>query len=213
MQRREKILAALLIGDIFMQLETQKRHYTPEEYLELEEKAEYKSEYRDGEIFTMTGGTTNHNKIALNLAASLKIALRRKNHDVYIGDVRLWIPKYRQHTYPDVMVIQGQPVYTGTSTTTVMNPLLIAEVLSKSTQNYDQGNKFLYYRSIPEFKEYILISQYQYHVMHYVKTADGKWIFDEIEGEFATLSFETIDFQIALIDLYEQVVFAESDED
>jgi Uma2 family endonuclease len=196
-----------------MQLETQKRHYTPEEYLELEEKAEYKSEYRDGEIVPMAGGTTNHNKIAGNFYAYLKFALRGKNYDVYIGDVRLWIPKYRQYTYPDVMVIQGQPVYTGTSTTTVMNPLLIAEVLSKSTQNYDQGNKFLYYRSIPEFKEYILIDQYQYHVMHYVKTADGKWIFDEIEGEFATLSFETIDFQIVLTDLYEQVNFAESDED
>jgi Uma2 family endonuclease len=201
------------IGDIFMQLETPKKHYTSEEYLELEEKAEYKSEYRDGEIVPMTGGTTNHNKIAGNFYAYLKFALRGNNYDVYIGDVRLWIPKYRQHTYPDVMVIQGQPVYTGISTTTLMNPLLIAEVLSKSTQNYDQGNKFLYYRSIPEFKEYILIDQYQYHVMHYVKTADGKWIFDEIEGEFAILSFETIDFQISLTDLYEQVNFAESDED
>jgi Uma2 family endonuclease len=161
----------------------------------------------------MTGGTTNHNKIALNLAASLKIALRRKNYDVYIGDVRLWIPRYRQHTYPDVMVIQGQPVYTGTSTTTVMNPMLIAEVLSKSTKNYDQGEKFLYYRSIAEFKEYILIDQYQYHVMHYVKTADGKWVFDEIEGESANLAFQTIDFQILLSELYEQVNFAESGED
>ena len=196
-----------------MQLETQKFYYTPEEYLELEEKAEYKSEYRDGEIFPMTGGTTNHNKIALNLAASLKIALRCKNYDVYIGDVRLWIPRYRQHTYPDVMVIQGQPIYTETSTTTVMNPLLIAEVLSKYTQNYDLGNKFLYYRSIPELKEYILIDQYEYHVMQYVKTADGKWIFDEIEDESATLSLSTVDFQIQLSDLYEQVNFAESDED
>ena len=196
-----------------MQVQTQKRYYTPEEYLELEEKAEYKSEYRDGEIVPMTGGTTNHNKIALNLAASLKIALRRKNYDVYIGDVRLWIPRYRQHTYPDVMVIQGQPIYTGTSTTTVMNPLLIGEVLSKSTQNYDQGNKFLYYRSIPELKEYILIDQYEYHVMQYVKTTDGKWIFDEIEDESATLSLSTVDFQIQLRDLYEQVNFAEIDED
>lgn len=91
-----------------------------------------------------------------------------------------------------------------------MNPSLIAEVLSKSTQNYDQGNKFLYYRSIPEFKEYILIDQYQFHVMHYVKTVDGKWIFDEIEGESATLSLETIDFQITLSDLYEQVDFDEN---
>lgn len=196
-----------------MQLETQKRYYTPEEYLKLEEKAEYKSEYRDGEIVPMTGGTTNHNKIALNLAASLKIALRRKNHDVYIGDVRLWIPKYRQHTYPDVMVIQGQPVYTGTSTTTVMNPMLIAEVLSKSTKNYDQGDKFLYYRSIPEFKEYILIDQYQYHVMQYVKTAESQWSFTELENESAILSLQTVDFQIELHDLYEQVNFAENNED
>ncbi|MCL6755044.1 Uma2 family endonuclease [Nostoc sp. CCCryo 231-06] len=196
-----------------MQLETQKFYYTPEEYLEIEEKAEYKSEYRDGEIVAMTGGTTNHNKITLNLAASLKIALRRKNYDVYIGDVRLWIPRYRQHTYPDVMVIEGQPIYTGTSPTTVMNPILIAEVLSKSTKNYDQGDKFLYYRSIPEFKEYILIDQYQYHVMQYVKTAESQWSFTELQDESAILSLQTVDFQIELRDLYEQVNFAENNED
>ncbi|MEH1933363.1 MAG: Uma2 family endonuclease [Nostoc sp.] len=196
-----------------MQLETQKFYYTPEEYLEIEEKAEYKSEYRDGEIVPMTGSTTNHNKIALNLAASLKITLSRKNYDVYIGDVRLWIPRYRQHTYPDVMVIEGQPIYTGTSTTTVMNPMLIAEVLSKSTKNYDQGDKFLYYRSIPEFKEYILIDQYQYHVMQYIKTAESQWSFTEFEHESATLSLQTVDFQIELRDLYEQVNFAENNED
>lgn len=196
-----------------MQVQTQKRYYTPEEYLELEEKAEFRSEYRDGEIVPMTGGTTNHNKITGNFYAYLKFALRGKSFDVYISDVRLWIPRYRQYTYPDVMLIQGQPVYTGTNTTTVMNPCLIAEVLSKSTQNYDQGNKFLYYRSIPEFKEYILIDQYQYHVMHYVKTADGKWIFDEIEDESAVLSLSTVNFQIKLSDLYEQVNFAESEEE
>ncbi|MGJ5634826.1 Uma2 family endonuclease [Nostoc sp. CALU 1950] len=196
-----------------MQLETKKFYYTPEEYLELEEKAEYKSEYRDGEIVPMTGGTTNHNKIAGNFYAYLKFGLRGKKYDVYIGDVRLWIPRYRQHTYPDVMVIEGQPIYTGTSTTTVMNPMLIAEVLSKSTKNYDQGDKFLYYRSIPEFKEYILIDQYQYHVMHYVKTAKNQWSFTELEHESATLSLQTVDFQIELRDLYEQINFAENNED
>ncbi len=193
------------------EVQTIKHFYTPEEYLALEEQAEFKSEYRNGEIVPMTGGTTNHNQIALNLAASIKIATKNQNYRVYIADVRLWIPKYRQYTYPDVMVIEGQPVYTGTSTTTVTNPSLIVEVLSKSTQNYDQGNKFLYYRSIPEFKEYILIDQYQYHVMHYVKTADGKWVFDEIEGESADISLETVDFQITLSDLYEQVDFAVDD--
>ncbi|MEI3649003.1 MAG: Uma2 family endonuclease [Dolichospermum lemmermannii FEM_B0920] len=193
-------------------MQTQTRYYTPEEYLELEEKAEYKSEYRDGEIIPMTGGTTNHNKIALNFAANLKFGLKKQNYDVYIGDVRLWIPRYRQHTYPDIMVIQGEPIYTGANTTTVMNPLLIAEVLSKSTSNYDQSDKFMYYRSIPEFKEYILINQYQYHVMQYVKTDDGKWIFTELQSESDILTLETIDFQIALSDLYEQVNFTQVNE-
>ena len=128
-----------------MQLEIQKNSYTTEQYLELEEKAEFRSEYRDGEIVPMTGGTTNHNKITLNLAASLKITLRGKKYDVYMSDVRLWIPRYRQYTYPDVMLIEGEPVYTGTNTTTVINPSLIAEVLSKSTKNYDQGDKFRFF--------------------------------------------------------------------
>ncbi|MCM0592253.1 MAG: Uma2 family endonuclease [Gloeotrichia echinulata DEX184] len=196
-----------------MQLKTKTHYYTPEEYLELEEKAEYKSEYRDGEIVPMTGGTTTHNKIAGNFYAYLKFGLRGKKYDIYIGAVRLWIPRYRQHTYPDVMVIEGEPMYTETNTTTVMNPCLIAEVLSKSTKNYDQGDKFLYYRSIPEFKEYILIVQYNYHVMQYVKTAEGQWSFTELEGESAILSLQTIDFQLALSELYEQVNFADGDED
>ncbi len=195
-----------------MQLQTQKRYYTPEEYLELEEAADYKSEYRDGDIVPMTGGTTNHNKIALNFAANLKFGLKGQKYDIYIGDVRLWIPRYRQYTYPDVMVIQGEPVYTGTNTTTVMNPLLITEVLSKSTKNYDQGDKFLYYRSIPELREYLLIDQSQYHVMQYVKTAEGQWLFTEFEAEDSVLSLQTLNFKIAFSDLYEKVNFAECED-
>ena len=189
------------------EVQTVKRFYTPEEYLELEEQADIRNEYRDGEIIPMTGGTTNHNQISLNLASSLKVAAKKQNCRVYMADVRLWIPKYRQHTYPDVMLKEGEPVYTGNNTTTVTNPSLIAEVLSKSTQNYDQGNKFLYYRSIPEFKEYILIDQYRIHVMHYVKTADGKWVLDEIEGDKNLFSLNSVDFQITISDLYEQVDF------
>jgi Uma2 family endonuclease len=195
-----------------MQVQTKPRHYSPEEYLELEEVADYKSEYRDGEIVPMTGGTTNHNKIALNIAASLKFALRGQDYDIYIGDVRLWIPRYRQYTYPDVMVIQGEPLYTGTGTTTVMNPLLIVEVLSKSTKNYDQGDKFLYYRSIPEFKEYILIDQARYHVMQYSKTLEGKWLLTEYESEAAVLELSSIAFQINPSEIYEKVNFEEGED-
>ncbi|MBU7582257.1 MAG: Uma2 family endonuclease [Nostoc sp. TH1S01] len=196
-----------------MQLETKKHYYTPEEYLELEEKAEFRNEYRDGEIVLMTGGTTNHNKISGNLYAYLKFALKSQDYEIYISDVRLWIPRYRQYTYPDVMVIAGEPFYTGTNTTTVMNPCLITEVLSKSTKNYDQGDKFAYYRSIPEFKEYILIDQYNYHVMQYVKTAEGQWLFTEIENQSATLSIHTLNVEITLSDIYERVNFADNDEE
>ncbi len=198
-----------------MQLQTQKpqkRSYTPEEYLELEEAADYKSEYRDGEIVPMTGGTTNHNKIAGNFYANLKFALRGQDYDIYIGDVRLWIPRYRQYTYPDVMVIEGEPIYTEMGTTTVMNPLLIVEVLSKSTKNYDLGDKFIYYRSIPEFKEYILIDQTKYHVMQYTKTIEGRWFLNEYESEETILELSSIEFQINLKEIYEKVNFADSED-
>lgn len=194
-----------------MQLQTPKRSYTPEEYLELEEAASYKSEYRDGEIVPLTGGTTNHNKIALNFAANLKFALRGQDYDIYIGDLRLWIPRYRQYTYPDVMVIQGEPIYTGTGTTTVMNPLLIVEVLSKSTKNYDLGDKFIYYRSIPKFKEYILIDQTKYHVIQYTKNIEERWLLTEHESEEAILELSSIEFQINLKEIYEKVNFADSE--
>lgn len=189
-------------------MQTKPRLYTPEEYLEQEINADYKSEYRDGEIVPVTGGTTNHNELALNLAATLKLSLRRKNCKVYIGDVRLWIAQYRQYTYPDVMLIQGQPLYADDSKTTVMNPSVIVEVLSKSTQNYDQGDKFMYYRSVPEMKEYILIDQKQFHVIQHTKTETGQWLLSEYKDEAAVLAFKSIDFIINLSDLYEGVDFS-----
>ncbi|MBE9169225.1 Uma2 family endonuclease [Pleurocapsales cyanobacterium LEGE 06147] len=195
-----------------MQIPIPTRYYTPEEYLELEEKAEYKHEYRNGQIIPMTGGTTNHNKIALNFAAYFKFSLKGQGYDVYIGDVRLWIPRYRQYTYPDVMVIKGEPLYAEKGTTTVMNPCLIVEVLSKSTKNYDQGDKFMYYRSIPEFNEYILIAQDRYYVMQYAKNPEAKWVLTEYDREESFLSLNSITFQIAFKDLYEGVNFEEKEE-
>jgi Uma2 family endonuclease len=195
-----------------MQSQTQKRTYTPEEYLELEEKADYKNEYCDGKIVLMTGGTINHNKIAGNFYARLNLALSDEDYDVYIGDVKLWIPKYRQFTYPDVMVVRGRPICYGSNTTTVMNPLLIVEVLSKSTKNYDLGDKFIYYRSIPEFQEYILIDQTKCHAMQYAKNPDGKWLLSEQESEEAVFELSSVEFQVNLKDIYKKVDFAESEE-
>ena len=190
-----------------MPTQTEKRYYTPAEYLALEEIAEYKSEYHDGEIIPMTGGTTNHNKIAGNFYSHFKFAFRGQNYRIYMGDVRLWIPRYRRYTYPDVMVIEGTPIYEGTGTTTVTNPYLIVEVLSKSTASYDQGEKFRYYRSIPEFREYILIDQYSFHVEQFAKNAEGKWVLTEYELQDSILPMESINFQISLSDIYEKVEF------
>lgn len=190
-----------------MVVQTEKRYYTPAEYLELEEKAEYKSEYRDGEIIPMTGGTTNHNKIAGNFYKNFPLTVQGQDYDIYIGDVKLWLPQYRLYTYPDVMVVKGEPVYEGTNTTTITNPCLIVEVLSKSTKDYDKTDKFKYYRSIPEFQEYILIDQYSFSVEQYAKRAAGEWIFKEYEGKDAVLRLDSIEFQIGFRDIYARVNF------
>lgn len=185
-----------------MQTQAVKKYYTIEEYLELEEKSECKNEYIDGEIFSMAGGTTNHNEIAGNFCANFKSQMRGKDYKIYMGDVKLWIPRYRIYTYPDVMVIQGKPIYEGKGTTTVTNTTMIAEVLSKSAENNDRTNKFRYYRSIPTLQEYVMIDQYEHFVEQFHKNTDGQWVFTEYESESDILSLKSIDFQIALNDIY-----------
>lgn len=133
-----------------MVIQVQPRFYTPEEYLVLEEVAEDKSEYRNGEIVPITGGSTDHNDIAGNLYAHLKFALRQQPYKIFIGDVRLWIPTWQLFTCPDVMMIAGEPAFYPGRTDTVTNAQMIVEVLSKSTRNYDQGDKFDAYRTVPE---------------------------------------------------------------
>ncbi|MDP5337811.1 MAG: Uma2 family endonuclease [Nodularia sp. (in: cyanobacteria)] len=188
-----------------MVLQTENRYYTPAEYLDLEEQAEYKNEYRNGEIIPMTGGTTNHNKIALNFCRKFPLTIADQDYEIYIGDVKLWIPQYRIYTYPDIMVVKGQPIYQGTGTSTITNPLLIVEVLSNSTKNYDKTDKFKYYRSLTGFQEYIMIDQYSFAVEQFVKQTEGQWLFKEYEGENAVLVMDALDFQIALSEIYHRV--------
>lgn len=195
-----------------MQTQIKERYYSPQEYLELEEAVEYKSEYIDGKILPITGGSINHNCIIVNLATYLKFALRGKGYEIFTSDVRAWIPSERIYTYPDVMVISGQPVMHENRTDTVTNPLMIAEVLSKSTKNYDQGDKFDYYRSIPECREYVLINQYKFHVQHYAKTPDGKWLLTDYESADSVLALSAVEFQIQLSDIYESVNFEMNEE-
>lgn len=159
-----------------MQLQEQ-RYYSPEEYLELEVNSEIRHEYIDGQIIPMTGGTPNHNQLALNLSGTLNFLLKRQPYRVFITDQRLWIPKRRIYTYPDVMVVQTPLEYQEGRKDTLVNPVMIAEVLSKSTKSYDRDEKFAAYRTISSFCEYILIDQYTMHVEHYCKTDNNKWIF------------------------------------
>jgi len=195
-----------------MVTQTQQRYYTPEEYLELEETAENKSEYLDGRIVPMAGASLNHNRLILNFCLYLKPALRGQGYEVFMSDVRLWIPRYRVYTYPDVMVIQGEPVLHENRNDTVTNPLMIVEVLSKSTKNYDQGDKFDYYRSIPEFREYVLIDQYKVNVKHFAKTSEGKWLLTEYESAETVLSLSALEFQIQLSEIYEGIKFENREE-
>jgi Uma2 family endonuclease len=186
---------------------TQQRYYTPEEYLALEETAEYKSEYHDGEIVPMTGGTTNHNQIALNVSVALSIAFKRQNYRVFIGDVRLWIPRIKRFTYPDVMVIAGQPEYYDNRKDTITNAQVIIEVLSKSTKGYDQGDKFRFYQTIPSFQEYILIDQNQIFIEQYSKQENKRWSYSVYDEEDPALTFSSFGVEVPLADIYEKVDF------
>jgi Uma2 family endonuclease len=155
----------------------------------------------------MTGGTTNHNKIAINFLRKFPLNVKGQSYEIFMGDVRLWMGRYRRYVYPDIMVIRGEPVYEGTGTTTITNPLLIVEVLSNSTKDYDRGDKFQYYRSIPELREYITINQYQFYIEQFAKNSEGKWVLTEYESAEAVLALAAIDFQISLSDIYERVNF------
>ena len=182
-------------------------YYTPEEYLEFEINSPERHEYINGEIIPMTGGLPNHNLIIGNLYAALNFLLKCEPYFVFVTDQRVWIPKQRIHTYPDIMVVEGALQLQTGRKDTITNPLLIVEVLSKSTQTYDQGNKFKFYRTIPSFQEYILIDQYSIHVEQYYKTESNQWIFSEKDGGESILKFNKIPFEIVLADIYNKVDF------
>lgn len=186
---------------------TEQRYYTPEEYLELEETAEYKSEYINGQIIPMAGGSTNHNRIAGNFYAALNFAFKQQNYEVFMGDVRLWIPQKRIYTYPDVMIVAGEPDYFNNRTDTILNPQVIVEVLSKSTKGYDREDKFEAYRTIPTFQEYILISQTRMYIEHFSKTGNKRWMLSQYDEEDEAIALASVPFQISLLDLYNKVNF------
>ena len=181
--------------------------YTAEEYLESEVNSEERHEYINGEIIPMTGGTPNHNTIVLNIATALNFALKPQPYNVFVTDQRLWIPDSNIYTYPDVMVMNQPLEYLAGRRDTLINPLVIIEVLSKSTEAYDRGDKFQAYRTIASFQEYVLIDQYKMSVEQYTKTEPHKWMFIEYNNPESSLSFASISAEIDLADLYDKVEF------
>ena len=184
-----------------------KKTYTVDEYLELEIASDIRNEYRNGEIIPITGGTPNHNDISGNLYLLLKPLLKAQGFRVFHVDQRLWIPDIKIHTYPDVMVAPKPLEMQDGRKDTITNPCFIAEVLSKSTQNYDRSEKFAYYRTINTFQEYLLIDQYRVHVEHHVKTAVNQWLFSEYDDPTVTISLKFADVRIQIADLYDNIDF------
>ena len=185
-----------------------KQYYTPEEYLELEATAEYKSEYIDGQIIPTAGASINHNRITGNFYATLNFAFRQQGkYEVFNSDMRLWIPQKLIYTYPDVIIIADEPEFFNNRTDTITNPQVIIEVLSKSTKSYDKEDKFAAYRTIPTFQEYLLIDQNRIHVEQFFKTGKKRWTLCEYDAEDGNISLETIPFEISLQDLYNKVKF------
>jgi len=184
-----------------------KKYFSVEEYLAIEETAEYKSEYYKGKIFAMAGGSSNHNRIALNLASHLNIGLMDTKCQAFISDLRVWIPSEDFFTYPDIFIVCNKIEYYPKRTDIILNPLIIIEVLSRSTEAYDRGKKFQFYRSIPSFQEYILIDQYSIQIDQFFIGADGNWVFTAFNDVSNVLRFSKIDFEIPLEKIYNLVDF------
>ena len=184
-----------------------RKYYSLEEYLALEETAEYRSQYYQGEIFGMAGGSLDHNRIAGNLFDSLRRNLKGKNCEVFMSDMKIWIEAVQLFTYPDLIVICDRPELYQNRDDTVTNPLLLVEILSESTKNYDRGEKFKFYRAIPSLQEYVLIDQYRIHVEQFALNEARKWVLTEYLRENEIMKFSSIDLQIRLSELYERVEF------
>src|SRR4051812_40698878 len=133
-----------------------KPHLTPEQYLEIERAAEYKSEYFDGEMFAMSGAREAHNVVAMNIGAELREQLRQKPCRVYPSDMRVRVSSTGLYTYPDVVAVCDKPQFADEVTDTLLNPVLVVEVLSPSTEAYDRGRKFDHYKTIESLREYLL---------------------------------------------------------
>ena len=181
---------------------------TAADYLALERQAETKSEYLNGRIYAMSGASRNHNRITVNLTSTLHAQLKRKPCEPFSGDMRVKVKPTGLYTYPDVVVVCGQAQFDDSQRDTLLNPTLIVEVLSDSTEAYDRGRKFEHYRKLESLMEYVLIAQHRPHVESYRRQPDQRWVLTESDGLESSLRLDAIDCELALAEIYDKVGFA-----
>ncbi|MEO8595055.1 MAG: Uma2 family endonuclease [Candidatus Solibacter sp.] len=186
-----------------------KTHLTPEQYLEIERKAESKSEYYNGEMFAMSGARESHNLIVTNLAIELGLQLRKRPCKAYFVDMRVHIPATGLYTYPDASALCGEPLFLDETRDTLINPSLIVEVLFPSTEAFDRGGKFKQYRSIEPLSEYVLAASDEVSVELYTRQGDGKWLLTTATKREDVIELQSIGARVTLADLYDKVEFAE----
>ncbi|MFN7259087.1 MAG: Uma2 family endonuclease [Cyclobacteriaceae bacterium] len=186
----------------------QNKKYTEQEYLELERKAEYKSEFFGGEIFAMAGTTNPHNIITVNFLILLGTKLRGKGCRPYGSDMRVHTPINSLYAYPDISVVCGEKKFLDNVFDTLLNPAFICEVLSKSTADYDTGGKFMRYRSIESLKEYWVISTLECRLQKFVKQTNGSWLLTETTNVNDTVLIESLGEEVPLSEVYFEVDFS-----
>lgn len=181
---------------------------TPQEYLAHERQAETKSEYFRGEVFAMAGASREHNLITGNVAGELRQHLRERPCEAYQADMRVKVSPTGLYTYPDVIVVCGEPEFEDAEVDTLLNPRVLVEVLSPSTADYDRGRKFTHYRRLSSLEEYVLISQDRPLVEHYVRQGPDEWLLTEQRSLQDTLVLPSIPCQLPLTEIYLKVQFA-----
>ena len=177
--------------------------YTPEEYLALERHAEFKSEYIDGRIIAMSGVSATHNRIAGNLYAGLLARFGGGPCDAFIADMRVRFGRGREYTYPDLAALCEPPVFEDGVLDTLLNPSLLVEVLSDSTEAYDRGDKFTGYQALDSLREYVLISQSQVKVERFVRQG-AFWVYSALTELDARVQLESVGCTFQLREIYQR---------
>lgn len=180
---------------------------TPEEYLHFERQSEIKHEYFDGEIFAMAGASRRHCKISANIMRVIGNQLHKTNCNVYANDFRVKIKETGLYTYPDIIVTCGKEILEDQVKDTLLNPLILIEILSPSTEKYDRGKKFVHYRQIESLQNYVLISQEEPRIEVFQRQPNDQWLFSEKSGLENSIEIPAINYLLSLLEVYDKVDF------